>query len=134
MTTMTLEQVRDGLRKMKTFPDSLFSKWADVIDAHLAKGAQEWQPIETAPKGKKVIAGYVNALGNWRSVMATYYTPGTLELADDSDIDYDDDDYVSEGWYEECETADSLRLTEEHPTHWMPLTAAPMPSHRGEVE
>lgn len=33
---MTLEQVLDGLRRMKTYPDSMFSKWADAIDAHLA--------------------------------------------------------------------------------------------------
>lgn len=25
-----------------------------------------WQPIETAPKGKKLIAGYRNDYGKWR--------------------------------------------------------------------
>ena len=41
---MTLEQVRDGLRAMKTFPHSMLSKWADAIDAELAK-QREAEPV-----------------------------------------------------------------------------------------
>jgi uncharacterized protein YoaH (UPF0181 family) len=41
---MTLEQVRDGIRAMGTFPHSVFSKWADAIDAELAK-RREAEPV-----------------------------------------------------------------------------------------
>src|ERR1700679_3264535 len=41
---MSLEQVRDGIRAMGTFPHSVFSKWADAIDAELAK-QREAEPI-----------------------------------------------------------------------------------------
>lgn len=82
-----------------------------------------WKPIESAPKGVKIIAGYRNSRGNWRSIMACYYTPGTLELADDADDT--EDGYAPEGWYEATEVYEEIRLTDEKPTHWMPLAAAP---------
>jgi hypothetical protein len=89
---------------------------------------REWQPIETAPKGIKVIAGYPNRLGKWRSVMACYYLPGTLACDDDS---ADDDGYAPAGWYEESETHDHIMRTDEPPTHWMPLTASPLTKCEG---
>lgn len=49
-----------------------------------------WQSVETAPKGRKIIAGYFNGLGNWRSVMACYYLPKTLDW--NSDFDGGDED------------------------------------------
>jgi hypothetical protein len=70
-----------------------------------------WMPIDTAPKMKKVIVGYYNKLGNWRSVMAMYYAPGTLELLDD--VDDTDDGYAPEGWYELCENAETIGFTDE---------------------
>jgi hypothetical protein len=82
----------------------------------------EWQPIETAPKGVKLIAGYPNRLGKWRSVMACYYLPGTLACDDDS---ADESGYAPEGWYEESETHDHIMRTDEPPTHWMPLPKSP---------
>lgn len=79
----------------------------------------EWQPIETAPRGRKVIAGYFNPLGNWRSVMARFYAERTLPASDDSD-----DEFAPPGWYEESETHDEiLRMAE--PSHWMPLPKPP---------
>jgi len=83
----------------------------------------KWRPISEAPRGRKVIAGYHNALGNWRTIMAMYYPPRTLELEDD--MDDTDEGFAPEGWYELCENADTIRLTEEEPTHWMPLPEPP---------
>ena len=78
-----------------------------------------WNPIETAPKGKKVIAGYWNKHGKWRSVMARYYLPETL------DSDHTESGFSDEGWYEESETYEEIMPTDCEPTHWQPLPAAP---------
>ncbi len=81
-------------------------------------------PIESAPKGRKVLAGYTNSAGKWRTVTARYYPPQTLEL-DGDDLDMDDDGYAPEGWYEESESQGNILPTDMPPTHWMPLPAAP---------
>jgi hypothetical protein len=83
----------------------------------------KWQPIETAPKDKKIIGGYWNELGKWRSIMARYYSPGTLE-AGESCNEIDEDRYAPEGWYEESETQDEIFRCET-PTHWQPCPAEP---------
>ena len=83
-----------------------------------------WMPISSAPKGRKVIAGYHNRLGNWRTIIACYYPAGTLEKEDNFG-DIDDDGYASEGWYEEAESQEVIRQTEEMPTHWQPLPTPP---------
>lgn len=82
-----------------------------------------WQPIETARRGKKLIVGYFNKLGNWRTVMACYYEPRTLNCDDDNIAD--EDGYAPEGWYEESETQETILPTDEPPTHWMQLPSAP---------
>ena len=84
----------------------------------------EWQPIKTAPKGPKLIAGYFNGAGNWRTILARYYLPGTLEQ-EDGDGDTDENGYAPEGWYEESESHETLLPTYEPPTHWMPLPEPP---------
>ena len=58
---MTLEQVRDGLRRMKTYPDSMFSKWADAIDARLA--AQSAMRVDEAMELRAENELYVEAFG-----------------------------------------------------------------------
>jgi hypothetical protein len=88
----------------------------------------DWQLIdENTPKGVKIIGGYWNVLGNWRSIMACYYPPGTLQ-ADESlydDPNYaDESGYAPEGWYEESETHDNIMRCETL-THWQPCPKGP---------
>lgn len=95
-----------------------------MTDAATALEAGGWLPISEAPKGRKVLAGYKNKLGNWRTVTARYYLPQTLLLEDDRD-DLDDDGYAPEGWYEESETQEVILRIEEPPTHFQPLPTPP---------
>jgi hypothetical protein len=84
--------------------------------------ADEWMPIETAPKGVKVLAGYWNECGMWRTITARYYLAGTL---DSSEWNESEDGYAAEGWYEESEAQDMLLPTDRPPTHWQPLPSPP---------
>ena len=93
--------------------------------------ASGWKPIESAPQGVKVLAGYWNRAGKWRTVTARYYLPQTLELYDDRE-DPEGDGYAPEGWYEECETQDDIKPIEEPPILWQYLPAAPV-SAAGDV-
>lgn len=86
-----------------------------------AEQAAEWQPIETAPKGIKIFVAYRNAAGKWRRVMASYYGQAELESIDPES----EDGYAPAGWYEECETQDDIRRTDEDPELWMSLPALP---------
>lgn len=79
----------------------------------------EWQPIENAPKGRKLIVGYWNPLGNWRSVMGRYYLDGTLES------ETDESGFAPEGWYEETEAYEYLMPLDQEPTHFQFLPAPP---------
>lgn len=88
----------------------------------------EWQPIESAPHRRKVLVGYRNRLNNWRTVVACYYPAGTLELSDDS-YEPSEDGYAEEGWYEECESQESIYPVDCEPTHWQSL---PPPAPTGE--
>jgi hypothetical protein len=103
----------------------LYVRWSDydALAAQMAglRAEHAWRPIETAPKGRKLIVGYYNRLGNWRSVMGCYYLPGTLDQ-DDPDSD---DEYAPEGWYEESDSLEQIARTESEPTHWLPLPAPP---------
>lgn len=84
-----------------------------------------WQPIETAPKGRKIIAGYFNSSGKWRTIMACYFEAKTLDANHDY-IDGDEDGFAPEGWYEISEThCEDLLPTDHPPTHWMPQPVAP---------
>lgn len=89
-----------------------------------------WQPIDTAPKNRKVIVHYVNPLGNSRIVMACCYGEKCLEAHPDYDDDgiYDEASgvsYAPAGWYEDHESDDPLRMLDATPTHWMPLPRPP---------
>lgn len=85
----------------------------------------EWHLISTAPKGRKIIAGYWNQLGKWRTVIARYYLPMTLPSTDDWASE-PECNYAPEGWYEESETHEELHKMECQPVLWMPLPPAPL--------
>lgn len=82
----------------------------------------DWQDIASAPKGTKLIAGYLNQAGKWRSVMATYYEAGTLDAHDSIETE---DGLAAAGWYEESETHECLMPIDRDPTSWQPLPAPP---------
>ena len=99
-----------------------------------AKAGAAWMP-EAAPPAPcmKVIATYVNSLGNRRTIMAKWI-PGKTEEAhslDDEFGEYDeatDTTYVPEGWYEVIDNFDDctfVAVSEGVITHWMPLPEAP---------
>ena len=69
-----------------------------------------WQPIETAPKDGTAILGYTTA-----DIPCANNPPIAL-------IRYFEDGFPR-GWW--GATGDSIIL--RHPTHWMPLPAAPEP-------
>ena len=79
----------------------------------------DWQPIETAPKGKKLILGYRNQLGKWRTVLGHYWLADTLE-SDDTESGFAD-----EGWYEATEAYEELMPLDCDPTDWQPLPEPP---------
>ena len=83
----------------------------------------EWQPIETAPKNRKLLVAYPNVLGNWRIVTACYHTQ--LPWSEECDPPVDAGDYAPAGWYEESDSHETILPTTEKPTHWMPLPKAP---------
>lgn len=86
---------------------------------------EEWLPIESAPQKRKVLLGYHNKLGNWRTVVGIYYPANTLEI-DEYAGNWDDlDDYAPAGWYESTETHEHVFRTDEDPTHWQPLPKPP---------
>jgi hypothetical protein len=90
-----------------------------------AMPAAPWMPIATAPlNGRKAIVGYRNSLGKWRTVMASYATEAMIEEAGE-DSGHGETG-ASAGWYEECESAETLLPTDHPPTHWMPLPAPPV--------
>ena len=84
----------------------------------------KWFPIETAPHGKSIFVGYTNSQEKWRSVIACFYEAGCL-MADESCDNCDEDGYAHPGWYEECESQESILPTNQIPTHWMPLPTQP---------
>ena len=99
-----------------------------------AKAETAWIPIAVLPAPcLKVIATYVNSLGNRRTIMAKW-VPGKTEEAhslDDEFGEYDeatDATYAPEGWYEVINNLDDctfVAVSEGVITHWMPLPEAP---------
>jgi hypothetical protein len=78
----------------------------------------------SGPQRKKVLGGFSNVLGNWRTVTACFYPKGTLEAGEDLPDDLvDEDGYAPAGWYELSETHDTIMPITL--THWRPLPPPP---------
>lgn len=99
------------------------------------KQESKWMPIETAPKGKKIIVSYKNACGKDRTVFAKYIEKFTEESTCDTECetDYSEDDdtfYLKEGWVELIDNWDEFSSvyfdSANIPTHWMPLPLPPV--------
>ena len=111
------------------------TSWLDFQAGHAAAKAETaWIPVAVLPAPcLKVIATYVNRLGNRRTIMAKWI-PGKTEEAhslDDEFGEYDeatDTTYAPEGWYEVIDNFDDctfVAVSEGVITHWMPLPEAP---------
>ena len=90
-----------------------------------------WQPIETAPKGKKVIVfGQVPNMMHPQTSIARYWTGHTLPVAEGfedegwADVDANGDVFMPEGWYEET-MGEEAPVVNIRPTHWMKLPEPP---------
>ena len=95
----------------------LYSEAQAEIDT--LKAAQQWQPIEGAPKRITILLLFIGGSGKHRIVMACYYPPNTLPADEDSD-----DEYAPEGWYEECEFGDYVHGIVGDLVGWMPVPKA----------
>jgi Lar family restriction alleviation protein len=86
--------------------------------------AQEWQPIETAPKtGRILLLGYPNVAGKWRTVRGQWMSEAYIAEY------WEEPDDVEPGWFETSAEADDVpNCWPVTPTHWMPLPAAPASS------
>lgn len=103
--------------------------------AQLAAATQwpAWTPASTLPpSGKRVIATYINSIGNRRTIVAMWIAAKTREADSESDnFEYDDATdtcYVPQGWYEciyNWDDYSSVAVYEGEITHWMPLPPAP---------
>lgn len=91
-----------------------------------------WMPINTAPKGRKVIVyGEVPGMMHPQTSVARYWLKHTLPVAegfedeDWVDRNNDGDAFMPEDWYEE--TMGESEAVNLKPTHWMPLPSPPAP-------
>jgi len=76
----------------------------------------DWQPIKTAPKGRLILVGYRNKLGNWSTTRGRWVSSEVIES-------YWEDAEAPEGWYEDPLEGEECYWIE--PTHWMPLPEPP---------
>jgi hypothetical protein len=116
-----------------------FDTALDVARQELARFARATiQPVAVSERlpesGKKVIAYYLNALGNSRTILAEWVPAKTKAddgLTDDDFAEYDeesDEYYWPEGWYEVIENWDdygAVFVNEGEITHWRPLPPGP---------
>lgn len=91
--------------------------------------ADGWQPIADAPRDRTVLVGYWNSHGNWRTLRASFYAKGELELSDD--YPDDGDGFAPEGWYEEAYTHETIMPLEQEPVMFHALPSPPDATKEG---
>lgn len=83
----------------------------------------EWRDINTAPKHKKILAGYYEC-GTWITVIAKHYSD--LEWSDDWGDPVDSEqEFAPAGWYEVNAATGIVYPIRPQPTHWQPLPSPP---------
>lgn len=107
-----------------------YKKAKAAIAAYQAASGEGWQPIETAPKMRKVIVTYVNELGKRRTVMACYYVEHSLEMNDDYEdvgiwVEAIGQSFAPAGWYEEIDHEGDIHALGGDPDYWQPLPKPP---------
>lgn len=114
MTYPTQQNIREALDSVILHDGcDYISCYLDVI--HTVLESSLWNTdMESAPKdGRKVILGYRNSMGKWRSVMGRWLED--VELQTDFDM-------AEPGFYETSENADEeCNVWPIDPTHWKPL-------------
>lgn len=78
----------------------------------------DWQLIETAPRDQVTV--HVWLAGALAPLPAYFVSRDYLER------EYDDAEYMEEGWYPSHDFYFDLPETVLAPTHWMPLPAPPL--------
>ena len=89
-----------------------------------------WRDMSSAPKRRKVIVSWVNALGKRRTTFACYFDAGELDMDDscgDDAVDWDGKN-ANSGWFEEREAGDDpgYYLLSEPLTHWREIPDPPV--------
>ena len=90
-----------------------------TIEGKLRAPNQGWRRIEDAPKMRKLIVGYWNPLGHWRTILAQYWNEGELEGDTDTG-------FAPEGWYESTEAYEELMPVDQQPEMWQLPPAPPV--------
>lgn len=90
----------------------------------LAEALGGWRPISEAPKMRALLVAYRNKLGKWRMVRAQCYLPDTLEWGEEQQADAETD-FAPEGWYELCESSDTIYPVEGDPELFCEIPAIP---------
>ena len=134
------ERLRGGLQLIADDTHRLMNEVARQTAASILGGkpvgaadqpnGATWQPIETAPKQRKIIVHYLNEAEKHRTVMACYYGEKSLEMHDDYDDvgTWDEESgtlFADAGWYEEHDSDNPILPLGGVPTHWMQLPEPP---------
>lgn len=103
--------------------DAELAEWKRKAE-EAERDAGKWQSIESAPKtGRTLLLGYVNELGNWRTMRGQWMDENYI-----AEYWEDPADDAVPGWYETSVNADDVpSCWMIDPTHWMPLPAPPSP-------
>ena len=110
-----------------------FGRCVEMITIREFLLADPWIPVDERLPDGKVIARYLNRLGNERQVIASYVPRWTVESNGEHEEydEYSEDKdvyYYREGWYEQIDNWDEHSgcfIHEGKVTHWMPLPPGP---------